>query len=122
MAGQADTRFFVHIDVEAAADNFLTDDHDISQFQQFSVPKGTKYSCLGLYNDSYACVAAEVRKGKFVDGGAIVWGFVPIRDLNPVEMEKVPDVMVKLAGTWQPASGHPAAVCGRHVCRAGYGG
>ena len=98
-------RSFVHIDVEAAADTFLTDDPDVSQFHQFSVPKGTRFSCLGLYNDSYAYVAAEVRNGKFADGGAAVWGFVPIRDLKPVEQEKAQDVMEKLAGTWQLDAG-----------------
>ena len=98
-------RSFVHIDVEATADTFLTDDPDVSQFNQFSVPKGTQFSCLGLYNDSYAYVAAEVRNGKFVDGGAVVWGFVPIRDLKPMEQEKVPDVMENLAGAWQLNAG-----------------
>ena len=98
-------RSFVHIDVEATADTFLTDDPDVSQFHQFSVPKGTQFSCLGLYDESYAYVAAEVKNGKFVDGGAIVWGFVPIRDLKPMEQEKLPDVMEKLAGTWQLDAG-----------------
>ena len=98
-------RSFVHIDVEATTDTFLTDDPDVGQFQQFSVPKGTQFSCLGLYNDNYAYVTAEVKNEKFVDGGAIVWGFVPIRDLKPVELEKVPEVMKKLTGTWQLYAG-----------------
>lgn len=93
-------RSFVHIDVEATADTFLTDDPDVSQFQQFTVPKGTQFACLGLYNDDYAYVSAEVKNGKFVDGGAIVWGFVPIRDLIPMEQEKQTDVMEQLAGDW----------------------
>ena len=96
---------FVHIDVEAAADTFLTDDPDVSQFRQFSVPKGTQFSCLGLYNDSYAYVAAEVKNEKFTDGGAVVWGFVPIRDLKPMEQEKLPEMMEKLAGSWQCSAG-----------------
>ena len=96
---------FVHIDVEATADTFLTDDPDVSQFHQFSVPKGTQFTCLGLYNYNYAYVAAEVKGGKFVDGGAIVWGFVPIRDLEPMEQEKVPEIMEKLAGAWQLDAG-----------------
>ena len=98
-------RSFVHIDVEATADTFLTDDPDVSQFHQFSVPKGTQFSCLGLYNNNYAYVTAEVKNGKFVDGGAIVWGFVPIRDLEPMEQEKVPEVMENLAGAWQLDAG-----------------
>ena len=98
-------RSFVHIDVETTADTFLTDDPDVSQFRQFSVPKGTQFSCLGLYNDSYAYVAAEVKNDRFADGGAIVWGFVPIRDLQPMEQEKVPEAMEKLAGAWQLDAG-----------------
>ena len=96
---------FVHIDVEATVDTFLTDDPDVSQFHQFSVPKGTQFSCLGLYDENYAYVAAEVKNGKFVDGGAVVWGFVPIRDLKPMEQEKVPEAMEKLTGAWQLDAG-----------------
>ena len=98
-------RSFVHIDVEATADTFLTDDPDVSQFHQFSVPKGTQFSCLGLYNNNYAYVTAEVKNGKFTDGGAVVWGFIPIRDLEPMEQEKAPEVMEKLAGAWQLDAG-----------------
>ena len=91
---------FVHIDVEAVSDTTLTDDPDVSQFPQFSVPKGTRFSCLGLYNDSYAYVTAEVRDGKFTDGGAVVWGFVPIRDLAAMEQDRQEDMMERLAGDW----------------------
>ena len=98
-------RSFVHIDVEATADTFLTDDPDVSQFHQFSVPKGTQFSCLGLYNNNYAYVTAEVKNGKFTDGGAVVWGFIPIRDLEPMEQEKAPEVTEKLAGAWQLDAG-----------------
>ena len=94
-------RSFVHIDVQATTDTFLTDDPDVGQFRQFSVPKGTQFSCLGLYNYNYAYVTAEVKNGKFADGGAIVWGFVPVRDLEPMEQEKAPEAMEKLAGAWQ---------------------
>ena len=98
-------RSFVHIDVEAAADTFLTDDPDVSQFAQFTVPKGTRFSCLGLYNDSYAYVAAEVKDGKFAAGGAVIWGFVPIRDLKPLQQEQLSDVMTRLSGSWMMDAG-----------------
>ena len=98
-------RSFVHVDVEATADTYLTDDPDVSQFRQFTVPKGTQFACLGLYNDSYAYVAAEVRDGKFTDGGGIVWGFVPIRDLKPMEQEIQTDIMEQLAGDWMLDAG-----------------
>ena len=91
---------FVHIDVEAASDTFMTDDPDVSQFPQFTVPKGTVFSCLGLYNDSYAYVAAEVKDDHFVDGGSIIWGFVPVRDLMLMEQAHRTDVMEQIAGDW----------------------
>lgn len=96
---------FAHVDVEATADTYLTDDPDVSQFQQFIVPKETQFSCMGLYNDYYAYVSAEVKNGKFVDGGAIVWGFVPIRDLKPMEQEMQPEVMNQLVGNWKVYAG-----------------
>ena len=96
---------FAHVDVEAATDTWLTDDPDVSQFRQFEVPEGTLFSCMGLYNEYYACVAAEVKNGKFTDGGAIVWGFVPVRDLKPMEKEQDPDAMARLEGTWQLFAG-----------------
>ena len=98
-------RSFVHINVEATAATFLTDDPDVSQFVQFTVPKGTRFSCLGLYNDSYAYVAAEVKDGRFTDGGSVIWGFVPIRDLMPLEQEQLPDMMAQLTGSWLFESG-----------------
>ena len=69
------------------------------------VPKGTQFSCMGIYNDYYAYVSAEVKNDKFVDGGAIVWGFVPIRDLKPIEQEKQPEAMSKLFGNWKMEAG-----------------
>ena len=88
------------MDVEATADTYLTDDPDVSQFRQFEVPKGTRFSCMGLYNNHYAYVSAEVKDGKFTDGGAVVWGFVPIRDLKVMEKEILPEVMDQLVGCW----------------------
>ena len=96
---------FAHVDVEAATDTWLTDDPDVSQYPQFKVPAGTQFTCMGLYNDYYAYVAAEVKNDRFVDGGAIIWGFVPVRDLKPMEQEKQPEVMSKLAGSWKLDSG-----------------
>ena len=87
------------------ADTWLTDDPDVSQYSQFKVPKGTQFTCMGLYNDYYAYVGAEVKNDKFVDGGAIIWGFVPVRDLKPMEQEKQPEAMDKLIGNWKVYAG-----------------
>ena len=96
---------FAHVDVEATADTWLTDDPDVSQYPQFKAPKGTQFTCMGLYNDYYAYVGAEVKKDRFVDGGAMIWGFVPIRDLKPMEQEKQPEAMSKLVGKWKMEAG-----------------
>ncbi len=100
---------FAHVDVEAAADTSLTDDPDVSQYPQFKVPKGTQFTCMGLYNDYYAYVGAEVKNNRFVDGGAIIWGFVPVRDLKPMEQEKQPEAMDKLVGSWEFFAGDSMA-------------
>lgn len=96
---------FAHVDVEAIADTWLTDDPDVSQYPLFQVSKGIQFTCMGLYNDYYAYVSAEVRNDKFVDGGAVVWGFVPIRDLKPMDQERQPEAMNKLVGNWKVYAG-----------------
>ena len=68
--------------LRATRSTYLTDDPAVSQFQQFEVPEGALLTCLSLYNQDYAYVSAEVRDGEIASGGQIVWGFVPLRDLE----------------------------------------
>ena len=96
---------FVRIGVEAAADTFLTDDPDAGQRRQFEVPEGTRLVCLGLYNNAYAYVAAGEKDGRLADGGAAVWGFVPVRDLEPVETERAADMAEAVTGDWMLDAG-----------------
>lgn len=96
---------FAHVDVVAVTDTFLTDDPDISQYPQFTVPRGTQFSCMGLYNMDYAYVEAEVRDDRFVDGGAIVWGFIPVRDLAPMPADTASEAMERLVGYWKYDAG-----------------
>lgn len=43
---------------------------------------------MGMLGNDWAYVTAEVSaKNTFTDGGAIVWGFVPLRDLTLMEAE-----------------------------------
>ena len=101
---------FTRVDVEAIADTWLTDDPDVSQYRQAELPRGTLMTCLGLYNDDYAYVALEVDgNGHPADGGAILWGFVPIRDLKPMEKARRQDVMEQLAGAWYLFAGGSVA-------------
>lgn len=99
-SGDGPDNSFVHIDVKAMADTYLTDDPDGSQRAQFEIVKGTKYQCLGLYNDYYAYVAAPSK-----DGGVMPMGFVPVRDLIPVEQDRPADTRKLFAGEWMLASG-----------------
>ena len=92
---------FARVEVTCAADTYLTDDPDVSQFKQVALPKGTQMTCMGIYNDYYAYVGLEVNgKDQPADGGAILWGFVPIRDLTPDQKPVRQDVMAELAGYW----------------------
>lgn len=92
---------FVHTPVEATSDTFLTDDPDVSQFAQFTVKKGTKLTCLGMYNEYYAYVASETLAGK----GSTVWGFVPLRDLKPADKAVEKNEMKRVAGVWYVLNG-----------------
>ena len=91
---------FMQVPVRASAETFLTDDPDVSQYAQFTVPKGTELTCLGLYNDYYAYVAATEKNGKLTGKGSTVWGFVPVRDLQPVSGKQQAKAMKQAAGNW----------------------
>ncbi len=93
------------VNVEAAADTYLTDDPLVSQFQQFKVPAGTQFTCMGTYGLDYAWVSAEVKNGKFVAGGEIVWGYVPLRDLKLMDSAVEWDAMAQYAGEWHFVAG-----------------
>lgn len=99
---------FVHTQVETIRNTFLTDDPDVSQFPQFTIPDGTKLTCLGLYNEYYAYVAATEKNGKLSGKGNAVWGFVPVRDLRPAQKQVRKDIMKKAAGVWYAYGGGPA--------------
>lgn len=103
--GEPTENDMISVPVYARTATFLTDDPDVSQYAQVKVPKGTKLTCIGMYEDQYAYVTGEVRNGKFVSGGQIIWGFVPLRDLALDAPQRQPeairqDVMNTLAGCW----------------------
>lgn len=99
------------VEVIATADTWLTDDPDVSQYPQLHLPKGAQLTCLGLYGEDYAYVSGETRDGRLVDGGAIVWGFVPLRDLaldvnaDSFRSNIRTDVMARLDGIWHYDAG-----------------
>ena len=108
LADGAEEASFVHARVETVRDTFLTDDPDVSQFPQFIIPGGTTLTCLGLYNEYYAYVAATEKNGKLAGRGSTVWGFVPVRDLQPAPKRAQNSVMKKAAGVWFAYGGGPA--------------
>ena len=89
---------FINVNLVARCDTYLTDDPDVSQFAQFAVPAGTQLTCMAVYDDEYAYVGSEVRDGRFAGGGHIVWGFVPLRDLD--RTPGGPEPMEQLVGSW----------------------
>lgn len=107
----------IRVPLEVQNDTWLTDDPLVSQYQQFYVPPGTQFTCMGLYGSDYAYVAGSIQNGSFADGGKpvtegdqIVWGYVPLRDLaisnadeyrNTIEW----DAMAQFAGHWYFAAG-----------------
>jgi len=95
----------INVDLVARRDTYLTDDPDVSQYPQFKVPEGTQLKCMAVY-DEYAYVSANVKDGEFADGGQIVWGFVPIMDLDVDPAgnyygEVQQDAMNRLEGAWR---------------------
>ncbi len=86
---------------------YLTDDPNVSQFQQLQLPEKQQLTCIGLYGCDYAYVSAEARNGRLADGGQIIWGFVPLRDLeiDPNERQLRQDVMEAAAGCWHFEAG-----------------
>jgi hypothetical protein len=86
--------------VRTVRETYLTDDPDVSQFAQFTLPQDALLTCLGVYGSDYAVVSAEVKNGKLTGGGQIVWGFVPLRDLACVQGEVDAQAMRLIAGEW----------------------
>ena len=107
----------IHVPLEAQSDTWLTDDPRVSQYQQFYVPPGMPFICMGTYGMDYAWVAAKAKNNSFVDGGQIVkdgdqivWGYVPLRDLTISSEDFLRttiewDVMARFAGHWVFAAG-----------------
>ncbi len=103
-ASAAPTEGLIDVHLRAVRDTYLTDDPDVSQFEQFLVPAGTQLTCIGRYGANYAYVTAEVKDKQFVSGGQIVQGFVPMKDLD-VDMDMngsvlCPEVLEQLEGYW----------------------
>lgn len=91
---------FIRVPMVTQRATYLTDDPDVSEFQQFQLKKGAPLTVLGLYNDDYAYVQMEHIKDKAGKPVSILWGFVPIRDIAPAKLPVQQDAMQKLVGSW----------------------
>ena len=103
-----ETEIRTNVPVIVIQDTYLTDDPDVSQYAQIDLPVGSILNCMGLYDDDYAYVSAEVRDGRLVDGGQIIWGFVPLRDIQTAHSFGAASDsarMQQLAGHWEFAAG-----------------
>lgn len=100
--GEGGENQFAATPLVSAADTFLTDDPFVSQFEQVQIPKGTELTGLAQCGEFYAYV--EYRAGK------LYRGFVPLKDLRPVQDRSWGvdaktadvrwDVMDALCGKW----------------------
>ena len=72
----------------------LTDDPLLSQYGQHLLLSGTEVTAIGMYNDEYALVQAEI-------SGKPAWLFAPLKDLAPVPGTVLTDVMAQLDGCWE---------------------
>ncbi len=103
----------VPLTVGAADTTFLTDDPDVSQYAQHTLQRNDPLTGLARYNDYYLFAACQDEEGQ------TIYGFVPMKDVQPKEDLAMPDawrascgygdtcwqVMDALTGKWNPAGG-----------------
>ena len=82
------------VPVRVAEMTSLTDDPLLSQYGQHLLLPGTELTAIGMLNDEYALVTTEI-------SGKEAWLFVPLKDLEPIPGEPLPEVMAQLVGCWE---------------------
>ena len=71
----------------------LTDDPLLSQYGQHLLLPGTELTAIGTFGDEYALVQTKI-------SGKEAWLFAPLKHLEPVPGEVLPEVMAQLEGCW----------------------
>lgn len=84
-----------------ARDTFLTDDPQVSQYPQMTLPAGTPVEGLAQFDAFYALV-------RIPGTNQPIWGFVPLRDLSLAQDDACWDVMERLIGKWRDPAGDPS--------------
>ena len=90
-----------HVDmpVTVTRDTFLTDDPNVSQYQQMTLKAGGSVRLLGKYREWYAYVETTL-------DGKTVRGFVPRACLRwPMPTEEAPEAAARLVGEWESGGG-----------------
>ena len=90
-----------HVDmpVTVTRDTFLTDDPNVSQYQQMTLNAGSSVRLLALYGPWYAYVETTLE-------GKTVRGFVPRACLRwPMPTEEAPEAAARLVGEWESGGG-----------------
>ena len=83
----------IRVKMRVAAMTPLTDDPLVSQYNQHLLLPGDEVLCTGMFTDDYAYVRTTA-------SGKEIWGFVALKDLEPLGGEPADDVMAALEGCW----------------------
>ena len=89
----------IDVPVTVTQDTFLTDDPNVSQYQQMTLNAGSSVRLLALYGAWYAYVETTLE-------GKTVRGFVPRACLRwPMPTEEAPEAAARLVGEWESGGG-----------------
>lgn len=89
----------IDVPVTVTRDTFLTDDPNVSQYQQMTLNAGSSVRLLGKYREWYAYVETTL-------DGKTVRGFVPHACLRwPMPTEEAPEAAARLVGEWESGGG-----------------
>ena len=96
------------VPVVTVAETYLTDDPNVSQFRQMTIPADAPLTALSCYGPFYVYVETEL------DGQAIR-GFVPMRDLKPAELPAASVDQDALVGAWLETLEDRVDMAGRYL-------
>ena len=89
----------IDVPVTVTQDTFLTEDPNVSQYQQMTLNAGSSVRLLGKYREWYAYVETTL-------DGKTVRGFVPRACLRwPMPTEEAPEAAARLVGEWESGGG-----------------
>lgn len=90
----SDTYLQISVPVRVKEMTSLTDDPLVSQYGQHLLLPGTELNAIGMFNDEYALVQTEISSKP-------AWLFAPLKDLEPVMGDALPEIMARMVGCWE---------------------